>query len=137
MVGVWQRLREMMQIKFPASEEEIVPFARQAFGALNANQMLVQSVMSSVAGARIGNLPGYEGRDAFTASLLPKLAGLPSKERRWIVGCFVAIYSAPFWQLLRSRGELSAMESLDATNWLLTTLLDGLKSKNNKKRKNK
>ena len=137
MLSVWQRLREMMQIRFPASEEDIVPLTRQAFDALNENETLVHAVMSSLAGAHIGNLPGYEGREAFTASLLPKLVGLPSKERRWIVGSFVAIYSAPFWQLLRTRGELSAAESVEATTWILTTLLDALKAKSKKRKQTK
>ncbi len=135
MLAVWQRLREMMQIEFPSSEEEILPLTKRVFGAMDANEVLVNAVMFSVAGARIGRMPGYEGRKAFTESLRPRLTGLPAKQRRWIVGAFVAIYSAPFWQLLRNRGELSADESQEAVAWILTTLLDDLHSKSKRKRK--
>ncbi len=125
----------MMHIEFPSSEEEILPLTKRVFGAMDANEVLVNAVMSSVAGARIGKLPGYEGRTAFTKSLKTHLTGLSAKQRKWIVGAFVAIYSAPFWQLLRNRGELSADESQEAVAWILTTLLESLHSKSTRKRK--
>ena len=137
MIAVWQRLRVMMQIQFPSDEEEIIPLARQAFGALNQNEALVHAVMNSVAGARIGSLPACEGVKAFTASLGPYLEALPRKERRAIVGVFTAMYSAPFWQLLRTRGELSASDSVDATALVLSILLDWLHAQSKKKRKQK
>lgn len=137
MIAVWQRLREMMQIKFPATEEEILPLAKQAFGALNANEVLVHAVMNSVAGARIGSLPAYEGVEAFKASLKSLIEALPPKDRRVVVGLFTALYSAPFWQLLRTRGELSASESQEATALVLAILLEWLHSKSNQKRKKK
>lgn len=137
MIAVWQRLREMMQIRFPASEEEILPLAQQAFGALNAHEDLVHAVMNSVAGARIGSLPAYEGVGAFTASLKPHMKALEPKHRRLMIGIFTALYSAPFWQLLRTRGQLSDSESLEGTTLLFTILLEWLHSKSNQKKRKK
>lgn len=125
-VAVWQRLREVIQLGFPATEDEIVPLTRHVFGALNANEALVKGVISSAASARIWNLPANSAREAFTASLLSVLSGMPPEKRKLVVGCFVAVFSAPFWNLLRSRAELSAEESEEAAAWLLTTLLESL-----------
>lgn len=133
MMAVWQHLREVIQFGFPATEDEIVPLTRSVFSALNANEALVKGVISSAASARIWNLPGNSAREAFTASLMPLLSGIAPKKRKSIVGCFVAVFSAPFWNLLRSRAELSAEDSEEAAAWMLTTLLDSLHAGSTKK----
>ncbi len=135
MLAVWQKLRETMRIRFPASEDEIIPLTRDAFAAMDANETLVNAVMASVAGARLLKIPGYEGRGAFQKSLQSRMTNLTSADQKRMVGSFVAIYSAPFWQLMRNRAELSAGEAQDATVWILDTLLKSLHSKT-KKRKN-
>ena len=133
MMAVWQRLREVIQFGFPVTEDEIVPLTRSIFRALNANEALVKGVISSAASARIWNLPGNSAREAFTGSLLSLLSGMAPKKRRFVVGCFVAVFSAPFWNLLRSRAELSAEESEEAAAWMLTTLLVSLHAQSTKK----
>jgi len=39
------------------------------------------------------------------------------------------VYSAPFWELLRNRGGLSGKDAIEAAEWTMGTLLEGLKRK--------
>ena len=55
-----------------------------------------------------------EGRAAFRRSLATLLADLPRAEGNRLVATAVAIYSAPFWQMLRDRGQLSAKDAREA-----------------------
>ena len=55
-----------------------------------------------------------EGRAAFRHSLATLLADLPRAEGNRLVATAVAIYSAPFWQMLRDRGQLSAKDTREA-----------------------
>lgn len=128
MIAVWQRLREVIEFKTPATDQEIVSVTRTTFRALNTHEALVKGVIASAASARIWNLPGNAAREAFTASLTPILTGMPEASRKFVIGCFVAIFSAPFWNLLRSRAELSAEETEEAAAWMLTVLLDSLRA---------
>ena len=54
--------------------------------------------------------------------------GLPEQQRSMIVAVFVAVYSAPFWNLLRERGRLSGPDAQEAVVWALSTLLRAAKS---------
>jgi len=137
MVAVWQRLREFVHFRLPATEGEIVPVTREVFGSLNANETLVKGVISSAASSRIWTLPGNATRDAFTVSLLPILNGMPPRKRKVVIGCFVAVFSAPFWNLLRSRAELSGEDAEEAAAWMLSTLLESLHAASTKKGKAK
>jgi hypothetical protein len=67
---------------------------------------------------------GVEGRAAFAQSLSGLLDGLHPAERARAIAVFVAIYSAPFWQLLKDRGGLNRTEAQDAAVWLMEVLLD-------------
>ena len=138
MQAIWQRLRILTGIRFPAVEQEIVPLAREAFASLDRHARLVNAVMASVAGAQLQRLPANEGTAAFSRSLAPLLQGLTGAERKRCVAVCVAIYSAPFWQLLRERGGLSGRETQESAAWLLEVILDALRthaSQSNRKKK--
>ena len=137
MVAVWWRLREMIGFRFPSTEEEIIPLTRTVFGSLNTNENLVKGIISSAASARIWTLPGNAAREAFTTSLASLLANISAEKQTLVIGCFVAVFSAPFWNLLRSRAELSAEQTEEAAAWMLTTLLNSLQPTSTKKRKAK
>src|SRR5690606_7215044 len=55
-----------------------------------------------------------EGRAAFREALADLLAVLPPDEGDRLIASCVAIYSAPFWQMLRDRGRRSASEAREA-----------------------
>lgn len=50
-------------------------------------------------------------------------------EKRRVVAVFLAIYSAPFWQLLRERGALSGQDAIHAAKWAIEALMRDLRRK--------
>lgn len=125
--ALWLRVRDRTQTKFPAREEDLVSFTRSAFQAFDQHESLVRAVLSSPAGTEVRERGGVEGRRAFAHSLSDLLAGLGPTERARIIAVFVAIYSAPFWQLLRDRGRLTGSDAQEAAAWLIEVLLDALR----------
>ncbi len=126
--ALWARLREATQTRFPATEDEILPLAGTVFREFDANETLVRAVLNSPAATEVGERGGAEGRAAFTQSLASALEGLPEREKARIIAVFVSVYSAPFWRLLRDRGQLSASEAEKAVSWALETLIHAAKS---------
>ncbi|MDE3199853.1 MAG: TetR/AcrR family transcriptional regulator [Acidobacteriota bacterium] len=130
--ALWERLREQTKTRFPQSEGEIVRLTRKAFQQFDENEPLIRSVLNSSAGTAVRERGGAEGRPAFTHSLGPLLAGKSSKERARIVAVFLALYSAPFWNLLRDRGGLSGPDAQEAAVWAMETLLEALHKQSRK-----
>lgn len=126
--ALWERLREATQTRFPTTEEEILPLAQTVFREFDANETLVRAVLNSPAGTEVRERGGIEGRAAFAQSLAPILEDLPEREKARIIAIFVSVYSAPFWQLLRDRGQLSGPEAEKAVSWALETLIHAAKS---------
>jgi AcrR family transcriptional regulator len=126
--ALWERLREATQTRFPNTEEEILTLAQTVFHELEANEPLVRAVLNSPAATEVRERGGIEGRAAFSKSLAPALEGLPEREKARIIAVFVSVYSAPFWQLLRDRGQLSGPEAEKAISWALETLLTATKN---------
>lgn len=141
MHAVWWKLRQMLNIRFPATEEEIIPLGREAFRSLEEHGDLVRTVMSYVgwtlARNQQGLAPMMQGSDSFSHSLGPVLAGASPKKRKLIVGSFAAMYSAPFWHLLRDRGGLSGAEAEDAIEWMMTVLLAAIHTQPTQSKKEK
>lgn len=125
--ALWLRVRDSADTKFPAQEEDVVPFVRSVFHAFDQHESLVRAVLSSAAGTEVRERGGVEGRRAFALSLSGLLAGLGATERARIIAVFVAIYSAPFWQLLKDRGGLTGPKAQEAAAWLIEVLLDALR----------
>ncbi len=133
--ALWLRVRDTTDIKFPAREEDVVPFVRSAFHAFDEHESLVRAVLSSAAGTEVGERGGVEGRRAFAHSLSVLLDGLGASERARVIAVFVAIYSAPFWQVLRDRGGLTGPKAQEAAAWLMEVLLDALRRTRKRSRK--
>jgi AcrR family transcriptional regulator len=112
--ALWLRLRDGTDIKFPAREEDVVSFVRSVFHAFDDHESVVWAVLSSAAGMEVREQGDVEGRSAFAQSLNALLAGFGTTERARTIALFVAIYSAPFWQLLRDRGGLTGPEAQEA-----------------------
>ena len=126
--ALWERLRGATKTRFPATEDEILPLVQTVFREFDANETLVRAVLNSPAGTEVRERGGVEGRAAFTQSLAPVLEGLPDREKARIIAVFVSVYSAPFWQLLRDRGQLSGPEAEKAVSWALETLMHATKT---------
>jgi AcrR family transcriptional regulator len=125
--ALWLRLRDKMKIKFPEREEDIAPFLRASFQVFEEHDSLVRAVLSSAAGLEVRERGGVEGRAAFAQSLNGPMEGLRASDRARVIAVFVAIYSAPFWQLLKDRGGLNGAEAQGAAVWLMEVLLDDLR----------
>jgi AcrR family transcriptional regulator len=133
--ALWLRVRDTTNTKFPTDENDVPSFARSIFKSFDGHESLVRAVLSSAAGTEVRERGGVEGRAAFAQSLGGLLAGLGVAKRAWIIAVFVAIYSAPFWQLLRDRGGLTGPEAQEAAAWLLEVLLEALQKNKKKNRK--
>ena len=125
LTALWERLRDQMGIRWPTREEEIIPFVRDGFKQFDAHEALVRAGI--VAGATIKYaIPGSaEGRAAFRQALSGATRGLSNRERDRVIAVCLAVYSAPFWQMLHDRGQLTHSEAQDAAAWALESVLAG------------
>lgn len=131
--ALWIRLREQTRTRFPTRPKEIATLVREVFCEFDLHQPLIRAVLNSAAGTEVRERGGAEGRRSFAESLGPLLRGRSVADRSRIIAVFVAIYSAPFWQLLRDRGGLNGKDAQAAAAWALETLLHGLEREKRKK----
>jgi AcrR family transcriptional regulator len=112
--ALWERLRDETGTRWPSTEKEIVPMIRQLFDQFEQNATLVRTALRSSANSEYPVHGSAEGRAAFRRSLSGLLARLSKPDGDRLVATAVAIYSAPFWQMLRDRGKLSAKDAREA-----------------------
>jgi AcrR family transcriptional regulator len=129
MQALWERVRADSKTRFPSNEEEIVAFARTQFNEFNEREGLVRASLSFSASTELRARGSLEGRPAFRRSLAHITKHLPVSEQRRLIAVCLAIYSAPFWQLLRDRGELTGDEPGEAAAWALTVVLQAAKAR--------
>lgn len=124
MKELWQRLREATQTRFPQREEDIIPAVYSQFSNFDDHEPLVRA--SIVASATRGVIihGSSEGRKAFREALERLTADLTEGEGKRLLALCLAIYSAPFWQMLKDRGELSSDEAAAAAAWALNAVLE-------------
>jgi AcrR family transcriptional regulator len=128
MQALWERVREDTKTRFPGNEEEVVAFARTQFNEFNEREALVRASNAFSGGNELRARGSLEGRPAFRRSLAHLTKQLPETEQRRLIAVCLAIYSAPFWQLLRDRGELSGQEPGEAAAWALSAVLQAAKA---------
>ena len=128
MQALWERVRDGTRTRFPSNEEEVVAFARTQFNEFNEREALVRASLSFSASTELRARGSLEGRPAFRRSLAHITKHLPAAEQRRLIAVCLAIYSAPFWQLLRDRGELTGVELGEAAAWALMAVLQAAKA---------
>ncbi len=122
--ALWEeRLRDFIPPGFPTTLDDIAPKAAEAFARFDAHEPVIRTLMASPAGMRIRDRGGVEGRAAFEAALAPCLAHLDAEQRRLVVAVFVALFSSPYWQVLRDRAALDGPEAQRAVRWAMNALL--------------
>lgn len=131
--GMWILLRKHSGTIFPSSEEQILPQVPILFGNFDRNEKVIRAVLESPMGHRVREKGIPEGRESFEKSLARLTEGMTAAKKRQVVAVFLAVYSAPFWELLRNRGGLSGKDAIEAAEWTMSTLLEGLKQKQAKK----
>lgn len=113
-LALWERIRNTTGTRWPQTESEILPLLRQTFDQFETHASLTRAVIAASASTGHPVHGSVEGRAAFRLSLAALVARLPKGEGDRLIGSCLAIYSAPFWQMLRDRGQLSADDARDA-----------------------
>jgi AcrR family transcriptional regulator len=126
---MWLMLRRHSGTIFPTTEEQILPQVPIMFGNFDRNEKVIRAVLESPMGHRVRERGIPEGREAFRKSLARLTKGLSAAKQRQVIAVFLAVYSAPFWELLRNRGGLSGQDAIEAAEWTMSTLLQGLEKK--------
>jgi AcrR family transcriptional regulator len=112
--ALWEQLRDETGTRWPSTEGEIVPMIRALFDQFEQHAALVRISLATSANSGYAVHGSAEGRAAFRRSLAALIAELPRADGDRLVATAVAIYSAPFWQMLRDRGRLSATSAREA-----------------------
>jgi AcrR family transcriptional regulator len=127
--AMWARIRDETGTRWPSTEADIGPAVRAQFAAFEKHETFVRASLFEAAKAGITEQGSAEGRAAFRESLAAVTRDLsPAGARRLIAVC-VAIYSAPFWQMLRDRGKLSPVEAREAAAMALEAVIAAAKDR--------
>ncbi|MCO4100280.1 TetR/AcrR family transcriptional regulator [Gemmatimonas sp.] len=121
--AVWRQLRDRTGTVWPETEATIIPYLRDLFAQFERNNALTRAVIAAAPRANISQHGSAEGRAAFKRALAPRLAIMSRTQGAQLVATCVAIYSAPFWQMLRDRGQLSPAGAADAACHAMQALL--------------
>lgn len=113
-LALWERLRDVSGTRWPRAEAEILPALRVLFDQFEEHAELTRASITSAANTGYPSHGSAEGRAAFREALADLLAQLPADEGDRLIASCLAIYSAPFWQMLRDRGQLTAPEAREA-----------------------
>ena len=124
--ATWERLKADTGTRFPQSEAEIVQLAPEMYRRFDDNHQLVRAFLFSGVGSEVRDAGAAEGRKAFEKALHQVTKHLPPQRRKQATAVFLALYSAPAWQLMRDRGRLSSEEAAQAVKWAMSTLLESL-----------
>jgi len=127
--AMWARIRDETGTRWPTTEADIAPSVRAQFAVFEKHATFVRATVfaSSTTDARAHG--SAEGRAAFGQSLAAVTRDLSAAEGRRLIAVCVAIYSAPFWQMLRDRGKLSALEAREAAATALEAVISAAKDR--------
>jgi Transcriptional regulator len=126
--ALWGRLRTETGTEWPGSEADIARSVKAQFAQFEKHEALVRASIIASATTDYPQHGSAEGRAAFAKSLAAVTRDLSAAESRRLVAVCVAIYSAPFWQMLRDRGKLSAVEAREAAASALDAVISAAKS---------
>lgn len=128
-VALWTRIRDDTGTRWPTTEADIAPSVRAQFAQFEKHEALVRATIVASATTDYPAHGSAEGRAAFGQSLAAVTNGHASAERRRLIAVCVAMYSAPFWQMLRDRGKLSAEEAREAAATALDAVISRAKAR--------
>ena len=119
----WLRIRDQAGIRWPETETGIARSVRTLFRQFERHSAFVRASITAAAATEHPTHGSAEGRAAFARSLESLLARLPSRQGQQLIAACVAIYSAPFWQMLRDRGQLSHAAAAETAAWVLDAVI--------------
>ncbi len=112
--AVWRHLRDSTGTRWPIREQDIDAYIRELFDQFERNGALTRAMVAAAPRANISTPGSVEGRAAFREALAARCTGWPDAAKDQLVATCVAIYSAPFWLMLRDRGQLSQPAAVEA-----------------------
>jgi AcrR family transcriptional regulator len=127
--ALWERIRDTTGTRWPRTEAAILPALRVTFEQFEAHEALTRAAIAAAASTGYPVHGSAEGRAAFREALADLLAVLPPDEGDHLVATCLAIYSAPFWQMLRDRGQLSAAGAREAGVAALAAVLSAARAR--------
>lgn len=122
--AVWSQLRDTTGTVWPETEASIIPTLRGLFEQFERNSALTRAVIAASPRANVSEHGSVEGRAAFRRALSTRLALMSSQAGDQLVATCVALFSAPFWQMLRDRGQLDPAAAADAACTAMQAVLD-------------
>ncbi len=105
--SVWRHLRDTTGTQWPRTEADVLPFLRELYAQFERNSALTRAMVAAQPRADVSVPGSAEGRAAFREALASRCAAMTTDRVEQLVAACVAIYSAPFWKMLRDRGQLS------------------------------
>jgi AcrR family transcriptional regulator len=127
--ALWARIRDETGTRWPATETDIAPSVRAQFAQFEKHERFVRASIVAPATGDHREHGFAEGRAAFQQSLTAVTRDLSPAESRRLVAICVAMYSAPFWQMLRDRGKLSAEEAREAAATAFEAVISAAKAR--------
>lgn len=122
--AVWRHLRDTTGTQWPRKEMDILPYLRELYAQFERNSALTRAFLAAMPRADYSVHGSLEGRSAFREALAARCATIPTEQADQLVGACVAIYSAPFWKMLRDRGQLSPEAATDAACTTMQALIE-------------
>lgn len=127
--ALWARIRDETGTRWPTTETDIAPAVRRQFAQFEKHEKFVRASIVAPAMADYRSHGSAEGRAAFQQSLAAVTRDLSPAESRRLIAVCMAMYSAPFWQMLRDRGKLSAEEARQAAATAFEAVISAAKSR--------
>ena len=128
-LALWQRIRDTTGTRWPRTESAILPALRVTFAQFEDHEALTRAAIATAASTGHPVHGSAEGRAAFREALADLLAVLPPDDGDRVVASCLAIYSAPFWQMLRDRGQLAPEDAREAGAAALDAVLTAARAR--------
>lgn len=119
----WVRIRDDTGTRWPETESGIAYSVKALFRQFEKHSAFTRAAITAAAATNHPAHGSAEGRAAFAHSLEGVLDRLPAAQGQQLIAACVAIYSAPFWQMLRDRGQLSSTAAAETAAWLLDAVI--------------
>jgi AcrR family transcriptional regulator len=128
-LALWERIRDTTGTRWPRTEAAILPTLRVTFAQFEEHEALTRAAIAAAGSTGYPVHGSAEGRAAFREALADLLVVLPPAEGDRLVAACLAIYSAPFWQMLRDRGQLAADDAREAGAAAMDALLTAARAR--------
>jgi AcrR family transcriptional regulator len=115
----WVRIRDDTGTRWPETESGIATSVKALFRQFERHAPFVRAAIAAAAATNHPAHGSAEGRAAFGHALEGLLDRLPPGQGQQLIAACLAIYSAPFWQMLRDRGQLSSTAAAETAAWVL------------------